>query len=81
MGKLLFYHFQVTNSSLKNKVSYRFINSKLKIKKFYFELLIRQMKKNLDLDVTRYFYIKMKYYTTQSYLEKYRHVGFCGFRY
>ena len=39
------------------------------------------MKKNLDLDVTRYFYIKMKYYTTQSYLEKYRHVGFCGFRY
>ena len=58
IGKFLFLHFRVTNL-------------KLKYKKFYFELLIRKMKKqNLDLEVTPNFFIEMKYYTIQNYSEK-----------
>ena len=59
MIKLLFFHFWVTNSKLKKKISLRFTNSmvkllffhfwvtnsKLKNKKFHFDLLIRKMKK------------------------------------
>ena len=58
MGKLLFYHFRVTNSRLQNK-------------KFHFELLIRKMKEqNLDFEIARDVFIELKYYTIQNYLEK-----------
>ena len=58
IGKLLFFDFRVTNWKLKNK-------------KFYFELLIRKMKKqNLDFEDARDFFIEMKHYTIQNYLKK-----------
>ena len=64
-------------------------NLKLKYKKFYFELLIRKIKKqNLDLEVTPNFFIEMKYYTIHLIEMKFRivvikcrHIGFRGFRY
>ena len=63
MGKLLFYHFRVTNSRLKNK-------------KFPFELLTRKMQKlHLDFEIAQDFFIEMNY-TIQNYLKKKcRHVG------
>ena len=63
MGKLLFFHFQVTNSKLKSK-------------KKYFELLIRRMKKqNLDFEVAWYFFIEMKHYAIQNGLKKFSAVN------
>ena len=57
IGKILFFHFRVTNSKLKNRES-------------YFQLLIRKMKEqNLDFEVSRNFFIAMKY-TIQNYLKK-----------
>ena len=46
-GKLLFYHFWVTNSRLENKVSLSVTKSKLKNKKFHFALLTRSWKREL----------------------------------
>ena len=36
---------------------------------------------NLDFKVTRDFFIEMKYYKIQNYPKRYRHAGFCDFRY
>ena len=48
MVKLLFYHFRVTNSRLKNK-------------RHYFELLVQRIKKNLEFEVARNFFTEMTY--------------------
>ena len=51
MAKLLFYHFRVTNTKLKNK-------------KLYFELLIQKMKEqNLDSKSLEISLLKWKYYS------------------
>ena len=44
MGKLLFYHFQVTNLTLKKNVSHQVTSSKLKNKKFHLKLLTHNLK-------------------------------------
>ena len=49
MGKILFFHFRITNSKLKNK-------------KIYFELFIRKIKKqNLGFEAAWDFFIEIKY--------------------
>ena len=68
MGKLFFFHFQVTNLKVKNK-------------KFYFESLMPKVKEqNLDFEFTWDFFVELKYYMIENYLKKCRHVGFCDFR-
>ena len=67
IGKLLFFHFQVTNSKLKNK-------------KCYFELLVRRMKnQNLDFEVAQNFLIEM-IYTFRITWKKCSHIK-CCYRY
>ena len=56
-AKLLFFHFRVTNSKLKNLP--RVTNEVRKTKK-----------QNLDFKVARDFFLEMKYYTIQNYLRK-----------